>query len=751
MSPIDTHEEPWLRDALGSLLVDEPPMPPATVVDDVRRGAVALTAVKRRRTASLAIAAVVLAVAVPVGLVLRAAPNAATPPATSITSAPKVAGVSQEWLDRISPAVTASTAGWVVDWPSSKVTGDVATGLTLDLTLVPASVTGGSQPVVTLPTPPYPQTATLRIELLPAGKGPGAAMASCPAATCPRDLPDRKFPTYLDVVAKAGNGAAFPAGTAILDRSYDAGRFVELVSLPRVSTGSGASDAAVGAVLPYPFAGAFLDAIGEPTASTEGAAFAPPVLDGALVGSGWTVVGSPQALNSSPSYAYLIQPSDGSATASANVIVSAARQGRTGPYLSACTPTTCPGGSKVVMVDGSDPASSYQETISVAGEGLLVPAGSRIVDRAYSGTLVEVVVTPSWTSARDARTPVTATAVLTEGQQDRIVNIIGDPFVAQQNPDAASPRFVGNAEWPAAVVAALPGTATALDGAGVEPDGTSAVVNLDLTRDGVGSYVRVRLDSPVPGTRSPLQDSPCVDTAGGATCVVDHPWTTGVIAGATVETSVIEVSYPENFPGARYAGAYSTRTLVVVRGETVLTILSDSRDTDSSGQWASSTAPALSTEDLLTLGRTMPLPYAMQPAFERPLWGVPELTPRGPAADAPVDIPGCVGDMTKPALQQTCLDAVGTALAQRSLYYAGGSAMTLASVDPAVTDIAVWFQAHVTSAAASFSRDSAAGPHPGTSRAPVVTSWNIGPSTVTYYACMSGTGISVGTKPCAKA
>jgi hypothetical protein len=430
MSPIDAHEEPWLRDALGSLLVDEPPMPSAAVVDDVRRGAVALTAVKRRRTASLAIAAVVLAVAVPVGLVLRAAPNSATPPATSITSAPEVAGVSQEWLDRISPAVTANTAGWVVDWPSSTVTGDVATGLTLDLTLLPASVTGGAQPVVTLPTPPYPQTARLRLELLPAGKSPGAAMSSCPAATCPRDLPDRKFPTYLDVVAKAGNGTAFPAGTAILDRSYDAGRFVELVSLPPVSTGSGASDAAAGAVLPYPFAGAVLDAIGEPTsAAPTPVAFTPPSLDAALVNTGWQVVGQPQPLNSSPSWAYLLQPSDGSTIESANVMIFAAQQTTPGPYLAACTKVTCPGATSVTIADGATATSGYRETSTVAGEGLIVPKGSLIVDKAYgTGTLVEVVVTPPWNNAGDTRTQATATSVLTFEQTRAIIQLLGDPF-----------------------------------------------------------------------------------------------------------------------------------------------------------------------------------------------------------------------------------------------------------------------------------------------------------------------------------
>ena len=95
MSPIDTHDEPWLRKALGSLLVDEPAMPPAAVVDDVRRGAVALAAVKRRRTVSLALAATVLAVAVPVGLVLRSTPDAAPPPAStqSPTQAPVDASV----------------------------------------------------------------------------------------------------------------------------------------------------------------------------------------------------------------------------------------------------------------------------------------------------------------------------------------------------------------------------------------------------------------------------------------------------------------------------------------------------------------------------------------------------------------------------------------------------------------------------------------------------------------------------------
>lgn len=80
---IDTHEERWLREALDGLLADEPPMAPAAIVDDVRRGQVALAVVRRRRAATGVVAAVLVAVAVPVGVVLRATPDAAAPPASS--------------------------------------------------------------------------------------------------------------------------------------------------------------------------------------------------------------------------------------------------------------------------------------------------------------------------------------------------------------------------------------------------------------------------------------------------------------------------------------------------------------------------------------------------------------------------------------------------------------------------------------------------------------------------------------------
>jgi hypothetical protein len=297
------------------------------------------------------------------------------------------------------------------------------------------------------------------------------------------------------------------------------------------------------------------------------------------------------------------------------------------------------------------------------------------------------------------------------------------------------------------VTAALPGTATALDGGGVSPDGTVAVVNMDLVRDGVGTFVRVRLDSPTTGSVSPLEDGPCFLTNLGADCRVTQPWTTTTVDGSTVETSVQEVSYPENFAGSRYAGAYSVRTLVQVQGQTMLTITSDSRETDSSGQWASSTAPALSTEELVNLARTMPLPYAFQPAVQGALWGSSELAPRGPVAYSAVSIPPCESDLTRPANQQACLDGVGTAISDRALYYSNGSPMTFASLDPAVGDIAVWFQAHASSAASGYKRDSELN-LPGTSRAPVVTTWTVGPSKATFYACPSGSGLSVGSGPC---
>lgn len=254
-------DDSWLRDELHGLLVDEPAMAPAAVADDVRRGQVRARQV-RRRSAALAVVALVAAVALPIGLLVRPSSDAAAPVGPS--QVPDVPGVSQAWLDSISPALAAQV-GWVVDWKDSTVYGDVATGLQLDLTIVQPTEVLESDPVqYVLPSPPYAETASLRVWLAPNGKAPGAAMVECPSGSCVRDLPDRRFPTYLDQAATAGNGTSLAAGTLIVDRSYDDGRFVELVSVPVALAPSGPSDQTARNVLTYPLAAAFLDALGTP-------------------------------------------------------------------------------------------------------------------------------------------------------------------------------------------------------------------------------------------------------------------------------------------------------------------------------------------------------------------------------------------------------------------------------------------------------------------------------------------------------
>jgi hypothetical protein len=87
---IDIHEEPWLREALDGLVSGEPTMT-AALVDDVRRGETARTALRRRRLATVAVAAVLALVAVPAAFLLRAQPHAATPPASSTSATPSSA------------------------------------------------------------------------------------------------------------------------------------------------------------------------------------------------------------------------------------------------------------------------------------------------------------------------------------------------------------------------------------------------------------------------------------------------------------------------------------------------------------------------------------------------------------------------------------------------------------------------------------------------------------------------------------
>ena len=263
---LPTHDDAdWLRSELDGLLAGEPTMPTAAVADDVRRGMVSVRHA-RRRTAAIAVAAVLVAVAVPVGLLVRPSSDAAAPVGPS--EVPDVPGVSQQWLDSISPALAAQT-GWVVDWKDSVVYGDVATGLQLDLQIVAGTQVSQDPPRFAVPSPPYAETAGLHLWFAPKGKAPGAALAECPAERCARDLPDRKFPAYLDQAATAGNGTSLAAGTLIVDRSYDDGRFVELVAVPVALAPSGPADQTARNVLTYPLAGAFLDALGTPPTTSS--------------------------------------------------------------------------------------------------------------------------------------------------------------------------------------------------------------------------------------------------------------------------------------------------------------------------------------------------------------------------------------------------------------------------------------------------------------------------------------------------
>jgi hypothetical protein len=274
-----------------------------------------------------------------------------------------------------------------------------------------------------------------------------------------------------------------------------------------------------------------------------------------------------------------------------------------------------------VIADGATATSGYEQTSTVVGDGLLIPSGSLVVDRVYgTGTVLEVVVTSPLSGAREPRAGLDVRSVLTFEETRRIVELIGDPFLPHASPTPSSSRFVANNDWQAAVVSALPGTATTLDGGGVSPETSSAIVNARLVRDGVGTFVRVRIDTPSEGYSSPLDADPCADQTPSA-CTVLMPWETATVDGKPVASSVIQVEHRSSPSGQKgYAGAYTTRSVVLVQGRTVLTILSDSRDVDAAGGWTSSSAPALAIDELLPIARGLPLPYRLQTAAESPLW-----------------------------------------------------------------------------------------------------------------------------------
>ena len=290
---------------------------------------------------------------------------------------------------------------------------------------------------------------------------------------------------------------------------------------------------------------------------TPAPTFTPPSLDAALVRTGWKVIGQPPVAQL---HTLLGLPAPAVRRNGRRV---RERHGLRSPPVGPW-PVWPPARRSPARAIGGPPSPTASRPTSatrdrtVAGDGLIVPKGSLIVDRVYgSGTVVEVVVTPPWKNVRDTRTAVTATSVLTLEQSSgdpacdrRSVLAARIPVVDVRRPLRPERRLARGRDRRAPRVS---------DGARRRrrlPDGAVAVVNMGLVRDGVGSFVRVRLDSPTPGAVNPLEDGPCYLTNLGADCRVTQPWTTSTVDGSTVETSVQEVSYPENSAGWRYAGAY---------------------------------------------------------------------------------------------------------------------------------------------------------------------------------------------------
>jgi hypothetical protein len=223
---IDIHEEPWLREALGSLLVDEPTMSPAAVVDDVRRGETVRITVRRRRTAALAVAAVLALVAVPAGFVLRAEPQAATPPASSTSATP---GSTAEVL-RQRAARALATRGWTVVAQREPAINDgtVGTELDLDVARTAEVASAGTDGV---------KTTSVQILSYHSSTGPGHYLAQCTASSCPSSalvLPSTTncqglLKCYTDEGAYLDSVDLTWYGSLVLDRRYESGVLIEVL------------------------------------------------------------------------------------------------------------------------------------------------------------------------------------------------------------------------------------------------------------------------------------------------------------------------------------------------------------------------------------------------------------------------------------------------------------------------------------------------------------------------------------------
>ena len=208
---LDPHEDTWLHAGLESLLTAEPPML-VPVGDDVRRGALALAAARRRRTAALSVAALVLAVGVPSALVLRAAPTRIVPSG----------GAASGTAAKPGPTPSATTvvgvlegAGWTV---LSSATGDPQlTGAVGVQTLyVLRRPTGVGSVVVTVYEP---------------GQATADVLASCTASTCsPAYVGTSRVGSggFRDDSRVVTQGPDLPVGSLVVDRVFDSGTTVEV-------------------------------------------------------------------------------------------------------------------------------------------------------------------------------------------------------------------------------------------------------------------------------------------------------------------------------------------------------------------------------------------------------------------------------------------------------------------------------------------------------------------------------------------
>lgn len=212
----DTHEEPWLREALDSLLADEPAMAPTAIVEDVRRGQVARAVVRRRRTAALAVAGLALAVGAPSALLLRAAGSAAVVPGGAATGSPTAGGTPTAVASPRPSTVTELfvAAGWEVQ---NSTTGVAPPGVGSHQVMYELRGPGGA--------------ATVLVTEYAPGQADSTVIATCTASTCE--------PAYVGT-SRVGPGGfrddgrlvtdapGLPPGSLVVDRVYDTGTTVEV-------------------------------------------------------------------------------------------------------------------------------------------------------------------------------------------------------------------------------------------------------------------------------------------------------------------------------------------------------------------------------------------------------------------------------------------------------------------------------------------------------------------------------------------